>query len=168
MDYIERYNNGEFEQVWDELLSLGRSVRSEENLLQAQLVATESMARVRRNCETLIVRLRERGYVFDRYPDGFRRSFNLPPLAPPSDEMCADQSELEAEAGPLPISLVSFWNVVGAVDLVGMHPSWPGGLDPLVVYPPEAALSSIYDWEPEEEGLSYLVSSHPTIIIRTT
>jgi hypothetical protein len=59
--------------------------------------------------------------------------------------------ELEVEAGPLPISLVSFWNVVGAVDLVGMHPEWPDGLDPLVVHPPIGVLSSIYDYIREDE-----------------
>jgi hypothetical protein len=66
--------------------------------------------------------------------------------------MRADYDELEEEAGPLPLSLSAFWHEVGAVDLVGMHPAWPDGLDPLVVDPPEGALSFLYDEEDEEQG----------------
>jgi hypothetical protein len=61
-----------------------------------------------------------------------------------------DCTELEAQAGPLPLSLVAFWTEVGSVDLVGMHPAWPDGLDPLVVEPPEGALALLYDYEGEE------------------
>jgi hypothetical protein len=152
VDYFERYENGEYEQVWNDLQMLGPSVQNEEVFAQAQLIAKETMARVRRNCETLISRLTEMGYVFDRYPDGSRRSFKPEPLTPPTDDMKSDQLELEVEVGPLPISLVAFWNEVGAVDLVGMHPDWPDGLDPLVVHPPIGALSSIYDYVVEDEG----------------
>jgi hypothetical protein len=75
--------------------------------------------------------------------------------------MGTDIAELEAQAGPLPISLVSFWNVVGAVDLVGMRPGWPDGLDPLVVYPPEGALAMLFDWIPEEESSSLFADLAP-------
>jgi hypothetical protein len=91
--------------------------------LQAQAVATETMHRVRRNCERIISRLQSFGYVFGTFPDGTRRSYTVTPLTPPSDDMRADREELEAEAGPLPLSLVAFWQEVGAIDLVGMHPS---------------------------------------------
>jgi hypothetical protein len=153
--------NGEFKQVWNDLLSLGPSIRNEEFFSQAQSVAVETMTRVRRNCETLIVRLNEMGYVFDRFPDGSRRPFKLPPLIPPSDQMRLDISELETQAGSLPISLVSFWNVVGAVDLVGMRPGWPDGLDPLVIYPPEGALSMILESVDEDEDSSLFVFLAP-------
>ena len=149
MNYLERYQNGEHEQVWQELQALGAAVRNEPYLSQAQAVATETMRRVRRNCERVISRLRTFGYVFGTYPDGTRRPYNMPPLTPPSEEMRADCEELEAEAGPLPLSLTAFWQEVGAVDLVGMHPAWPDGLDPLVVDPPVGPLSDLYD---EEEG----------------
>jgi hypothetical protein len=152
VDYIERYKNGEFKQVWADLLSLGPSVRNEEFFSQANAVASETMVRVRRNCETLVARLSEMGYVFDRFPDGSRRFYAPEPLSLPTDETRSDLLELENEAGPLPISLVSFWNEVGAVDLVGMRSGWPNGLDPLVVDPPIGALSSIYDDVEGDEG----------------
>ena len=147
MHYLKRYRNGEYEQVWIDLQALGGSVRREPYYAQAQAVATETMRRVRRNCERVIARLRAVDYRFGIYPDGTRRSYTVEPLTPPSDQMRADRAELETAAGPLPMSLVSFWQEVGAVDLVGMQPAWPDGLDPLVVDPPEAALSFLFDEE---------------------
>ena len=151
MTYLERYRAGEYEQGWNELQSLGSSVRREPYATQAQEVATETMRRVRRNCERLISRLQSLGYVFGTFPDGTRRSYTLQPLTIPSDTLRADCAELAAEAGPLPLSLVTFWQEVGAIDLVGMHPAWPDGLDPLVVDPPEAALSFLFDEEDDAD-----------------
>ena len=145
MNYLERYQNGEYEQVWKELQDLKANVRQQPYLSQAQAVATETMRRVRRNCERIISRLQRFGYVFGTFPDGTRRSYRVAPLTPPSDRIRADLEELESEAGPLPLSLIAFWQEVGAVDLVGMHRSWPNGLDPLVVDPPEGPLSDLYD-----------------------
>lgn len=151
MNYLERYRNGEYEQVWNDLQTLGSAVRREPHYSQAQEVAAETMRRVRRNCERIISQMRTLGYVFGTFPDGSRRSYTAEPLTPPSAAMRADTAELEAQAGPLPLSLAAFWQEVGAVDLVGMHPAWPDGLDPLVVDPPEGALSFLFDIE-EDEG----------------
>lgn len=153
MNYAERYRNGEFEQVWKELQALGPAVRREPNYSQAREVAAETMRRVRRNCERIVSRLRTLGYVFGTYPDGTRRNYKVDPITPPSDQMRSARKELEQEAGTIPLSLEAFWEEVGAVDFVGMHRNWPAGLDPLVVDPPEGALSWIYDTEEgDEEG----------------
>lgn len=151
MTYLERYLSGEYEQVWKDLQALGSSIRNESHYSEAYEVATETMRRVRRNCERLVSRLENLGYIFGTYPSGKRREYQAEPLTPPSDAMSAERAELESEAGPLPISLVAFWQEVGAVDFVGMHPAWPDGLDPLVVDPPEGALSWIYDTEEDDE-----------------
>jgi hypothetical protein len=152
MNYFERYQNGEYKNVWDELQALGEKVRSEPYRGQAHAVATETMRRVRRNCEKLVSRLNTLGYQFGMYPDGSRRSYKGEPLSLPTNSMQADCDELEAQAGPLPLSLVAFWREVGAVDFVGRHPAWGDGLDPLVVDPPEGALSFLFD-EGEEDGI---------------
>ena len=152
MNYLERYRNGEYQQVWAELQALGPLVRQEPYYAQAQAVASETMRRVRRNCDRLVDRLQALGYVFGTFPDGTRRSYMVDPLTPPSEQMQADCDELESEAGPLPLSLSAFWQEVGAIDLVGMHPAWPDGLDPLVVDPPEGALSFFFDEEDAEDG----------------
>lgn len=154
MNYLERYRNGEYEQVWNDLQALGPSIRQEPYATQARDVATETMRRVRRNCERLVARLQTLGYVFGTFPDGTRRSYTGDPLTVPSDMLRADCAELESEAGPLPLSLFTFWQEVGAVDLVGMHPAWPDGLDPLVVDPPEGALSFLFDFDEDEEDAS--------------
>ena len=152
MNYLERYRNAEYVEVWNELLALGPNVRSEPHYAQAQEVAAETMRRVRRNCERLISRLRTLGYVFGTFPDGTRRSYQVEPLTPPSASMRADSNELASEAGPLPLSLTTFWQEVGAIDFVGMHRGWPDGLDPLVVDPSEGALSFLFDEEDDNEG----------------
>ena len=154
MNYLERYQNGEYEQVWNELQNLGADVRNEPYLAQAQAVATETMRRVRRNCEKIVSRLQKLGYVFGTFPDGTRRSYRMAPLTPPSNRMQADVEELEAETGPLPLSLKAFWQEVGAIDLVGMHRSWPNGLDPLVVDPPEGPLSGLGSYDDDDGFVS--------------
>lgn len=149
MNYLDRYLAGQYEQVWNELLALGPAVRQEPHYSSAQQVAMETMSRVRRNCERLVSRLNGLGYLFGTYPDGSKGYISLGAWVPPSRNTLTDLAELEQMAGPLPISLRAFWLEVGSVDFVGMHPSWPAGLDPLVVYPPEAA---ICDLETSEMG----------------
>ena len=151
MNFLERYHNGEHEQVWNELQALGQTVREEPHITLAREVAAETMRRVRRSSERLIINLRALGYVFGTFPDGSRRFPIIEPLTPPSDAVHADCAELEAEAGTLPLSLVAFWQEVGALDLVGMHPAWGDGLDPVVVDPPEGALAWICDDVEDEE-----------------
>lgn len=147
MNYLRRYQNGEYGRVWDELMALGPDVREEPNYQPALEVASETMGRVRRNCELIIARLRSMGYRFGFYPDG-TKYYNPEPLVGPSSETRAAIVQVEREFGPIPLSLVAFWQEVGTVDLIGMHAKWPNGLDPLVVYSPEAIDS---DYE-EEDG----------------
>jgi hypothetical protein len=159
MNLLERYQAGEHEQVWDELQRLGPAVREPPHYALAQAVAAETMRRVRRNCELLVARLRATGYVFGVYPDGSRGYYSLGPLVPPTGETRADSASLEAAAGPIPLSLAAFWEEVGSVDLVGRHKGWPRRLDPLVVDPPEAALSDLEMGEPETNAAGQFEAS---------
>src|ERR671938_598318 len=83
MNYLERYRNGECEQVWKGLQALGPLVRREPHYAQAREVAAETMRRVRRNCERIVSRLRTLAYVFGTFPDGSGRSYAAEPLTPP-------------------------------------------------------------------------------------
>src|SRR5262249_26835526 len=142
------------ERVWVELQSLGPAVREEPIYAAARKVATETMRRVRRDCELLVSRLRDLGYVFGTYPDGSTGYYTQGPLVRPSETTRGALAKLEDRVGPIPISLYAFWQEVGSVDLVGMRFSWPEGLDPLVVYEPEVAISDLDDWEIDvEEGM---------------
>lgn len=62
--YLERYCDGEHEDVWNELVKLGESVRQEPTYADALAVARETMRRVRANIEILIQRLIHIGFVF--------------------------------------------------------------------------------------------------------
>ena len=147
MNYLERYHSGEYEQVWSDLQALGLAVRQEPHYSQAREVAAETMRRVRRNCERIVSRLHYLSYVFGTFPDGTSGYYTNGPLISPSEETLQACAELEERAGPLPLSLTAFWQEVGTVDMVGMHPSWPDGLDPLVVYEPEGPISDLDNWE---------------------
>jgi hypothetical protein len=63
--YYERYINGEYEQVWNELIALGDKVREEPVYSDARKVALETMQRAKRNIEKLYDRLQQLGYAFE-------------------------------------------------------------------------------------------------------
>jgi len=91
-------------------------------------VAYDTMDRVRQNVETIIGRLR-----------GMKYRFEEKPRTPPGAKTWKLLQRLEAKAGPVPLSLRTFWEVVGEVNLMGSHESvnpegGPVGADPLVVY----------------------------------
>ena len=60
---LERYVQGECEQVWDELVAPGDQVQAEPLHADALAVARETMRRARANSETLIPRLQRLGLV---------------------------------------------------------------------------------------------------------
>ncbi len=145
MNYLERYIRGEYEPVWSELIALGPRVREEPYYGQARDVADETMRRVRRNCERLVAHLQKLGYAFGVYPDGSQGYVTDGPLIAASDSTREDVTILQQAVGPLPLSLLAFWEQVGSVDLVGMLRSWPPDIDPLVIYFPEAAVADLDD-----------------------
>jgi hypothetical protein len=67
--YYDRYQSGEHEEVWTDLLALGRAIQNEPLYSDALAVARETMSRARTNIETLIVRLDQIGYRFQTARD---------------------------------------------------------------------------------------------------
>jgi hypothetical protein len=151
--FLERYTAGEHEQVWDDLLALGARVRDERVSADALSVARETMRRARHNIETLVPRLEEVGYHlgYDWLAED-ERSFargQAPVFAPPPSDALTRLVELEALAGPIPLSLRAWYETVGAVNLVGVAPEqWrlDEWADPLYVYPIVDALDEYADW----------------------
>lgn len=152
MDYLERYLNGEYQQVWEELDALGPEVRREPHYSAAKAVAAETMRRVQRNCALIVSRLEALGYQFGVYPDGSRGYVSIGPLTALDPDSESALEVLNQAAGPLPLSLEAFWREVGSVDFVGRMAGWPLGLDPLVVNPPEGALFDVEDGYPVDEA----------------
>ncbi|MFO0554262.1 MAG: hypothetical protein U0271_38130 [Polyangiaceae bacterium] len=104
--WVERYRAGEHAQVYAELVALGPRVRSPELLGAAGEAMNELMRRVAANLERIAAALRELGYAFAADE----------PIVPPDDQLRASLLALEEKAGPLPLSLSSFYRVVGTVD----------------------------------------------------
>ncbi len=153
LSFLERYLSGEHEQVWAELTTLGSAVGDEPLYSDALAVAHETMRRVRRNIETLIPRLRQRGYEFG-YAWATRVSpaekvemeQDEPVFAPPSPDIARQIQELERRAGTLPLSLRAFYEIVGGVNFIGSHPVWAyEKLDPLEVLSARSVLK-LDDW----------------------
>ncbi len=76
------------------------------------------------------------------------RDYSVRAHVPPDGKTWAHVSNLEKQAGTLPLSLRAFYDVVGSVDLMGRHPTLgpgPGASiasDPLVVVSAEDALEA--------------------------
>jgi hypothetical protein len=67
--YYHRYQDGDHEAVWADLLALGKGVHEEAVYPDALAVARETMSRARTNIETLIGRLDGIGYRFETARD---------------------------------------------------------------------------------------------------
>ncbi len=156
LPYYERYMAGDHRQVWLELNALGASVRTDQYAADARAVAYATMSRIAQNISTIIERLREIGYEFkvesgdqdNVIPFAVAR-WNLwmntgvreraAPLMPPERRL-ADMIRLQQDAGTMPISLRTWFEIVGSVTLLGRQPalSPDDGTqrpDPLVVVP---------------------------------
>lgn len=134
MGYLDRYLAGEHEQVWAELGALGAAVRDEPLYSDALAVARETMRRALHNIETLIPRLKAVGYRFGYYwlrkdqrePD----SEKLPLFAPADPDAPAQLADLENAVGPIPLSIVAWYETIGVVNFVGLAPRSWGLRDP--------------------------------------
>jgi hypothetical protein len=160
--FYERYLAGECEQVWDELYLLGADVRKPDYFTDAVGVAQETMRRVRLNCEMLIHRLEQFGWRFGYEWTGKWAAEDVaeqpPLLGEPTSTAILDN--IEANSGLLPISLRSFYEVVGAVNFVGTpfyRPGWPrieDGLDPLYVAGVDQAFGhQHFEWDENTDSV---------------
>jgi len=135
--FLERYCDGEYKEVWDELIALGPAVRQAPYAEPARLVAQETMRRVAANVDTVIRRLGSMGYRFR-----MQKGAHIPPGSQ-TDRLLKQLDEL---AGPAPLSLATFYEIVGSVDLTGYHERLTASSlgyflpDPLVVFPLEQML----------------------------
>src|SRR5690348_247312 len=124
--FLERYERGEHEQVWDDLLALGDGVREEPFYADARAVAHETMRRTRHNLELLVARLATMGYRFGydswisrtEEPENWALVESLappPPFLPAQAQVHSQLDAFEARFGTLPLSLRAWFEQVGAV-----------------------------------------------------
>ncbi|HEY9676518.1 MAG TPA: hypothetical protein V6C76_00850 [Drouetiella sp.] len=113
-DFLKRYNAGEHEAVWQDMIALGEDIRSEPIYSEAKLVAEETMKRVRTNVETLHKRLNKIKFLYND-----EASFE-----PPDANVKTELDKIEQKIGTLPISIRAFCEQVGSVRFMGrMKPS---------------------------------------------
>jgi len=148
----DRYQAGAHRDVWRELVSLGADVREAPYAADALAVAYETMRRVQANVRTVVERLTAMHYTFDT--PNWRREMGRGYTLPPAD-IHRQIASFEREYAVLPLSLRTFFEVVGEVYLIGSHPTLaptrgPVAPDPLVVYSLDDC-AAILD-EDEEDG----------------
>jgi hypothetical protein len=150
--FLDRYCRGERQQVWDELVHLGKQVRTEALIAEARAVAQETMRRAKENVIRLVARLDDIGYEFAYQHDLSQRigcwwGDSFPVYDPPFPDVAGRLDELEQTIGPMPLSLRAWYEVAGTVNLIGRHDDWPDieVVDPLVVCPLSDMLASIED-----------------------
>lgn len=131
MEWLDRYRDGQRDQVWHELRQLGAAVREPHHLEQARLVCDEMALRARRNVETAVQILTERGYRFTTNDDD---QTPVVPHYPPGPRASAHARWLDERFG-LPLAVESWVRIVGDVWFVGTHPAWASAAasDPLVI-----------------------------------
>jgi hypothetical protein len=167
---FDRYVAGEHEAVWAELVALGPRVREDPEAADALAVAYETMRRVELNVRTVIERLRGIGYLFLPQEKGVSswisrmrcgRDDSAHAHVSPTARARAQRVSLEKSVGALPLSLRAFYEVVGAVNLIGEHPTVapPAGAiatDPLVVYGLDDALQQVDAMDAEERDAIWI------------
>jgi len=106
---LARYLNGEYEEVWRDLESLGEDVRHTRYLQPARAVARETMRRARRNIETIAGRL-----------DGLNYRFIGPGKEVDRDlRMAKGMSEVVQQQGPNLTADRDTRTLLTALDMVG-------------------------------------------------
>jgi uncharacterized protein DUF6745 len=88
-------------------------------------------------------------------PSEARGGATVRPHVPPDSRVAKQLRRIEKRTGVLPLSVRAFYEVVGAVDFNGVHPSLapPEAStcpDPLVVYGPDDVLAELDGWEDED------------------
>jgi hypothetical protein len=128
--FLQRYQRGEHEPVWSDMLALGDAIRDEDVVADALAVVRETMRRARQNIEILIPRLTHLGYTFgyaamiDYVPveDRHLLANEAPPFLPPPPTTPNHLIELEQCCGPIPLALQGWYEQVGTVNFVGTMP----------------------------------------------
>jgi len=123
-NFHQRYQSGDYINVWNEIRALGAEVRSDTYLDEVTKVVTDTANRIRHNVDLLVDRLRGDGYEFvwpgsDNYKTDRSRWL-------PNDDSPVLVNFLNNLCGPIPLIIEAWIKQVGDVNLVGNHPKWPG------------------------------------------
>ena len=168
----DRYLAGAHREVWRELISLGPGVREDAYAADALAVTYETMRRVQANVRTLVERLTAMHYTFGMPagpldvalggPHRERARAHTPPPPDIHDQIVS----FEREYAVLPLSLRTFYEIVGEANLIGSHPTLAPAdsaiaPDPLVVYALDEGALEYDEEEDEDEGRPSAITIAP-------
>lgn len=136
---VARYQAGECEAVWRDLVALGIEVRKPAYAAAAESVVKETMRRVRHNFELIVERLQSIGYQF-------HGGVSWAPELKEDPKLIA---ACEHEGLFLPLSLRAFVEQLGAITLLGTHARLaPQGVetDALMIGGPQVLDGTLEEW----------------------
>lgn len=154
-DLLARYKGGDYQQVWTKLKSF--EAIDGDLLLEAHEVAAETMSRVAHNVDVVAAWLKQRGWK------SLTGALRTKPEPEDYDFMRAIEDAIEDR---IPLTLRSFWEVVGGVDFVWNYEcgeSTPDlgfyieEMDPLFVESAAGASAQLEEFNYQREGI------HPEI-----
>jgi hypothetical protein len=111
--FLNRYRNGDYTNVWAELVGLGPDVRTALFLSDAIAVSVEMMTRARHNISLLLERLYTINYRFES-PESV--------WIPPEENVSSLLNAIETRYGPIPVAIRAWREIVGLVNFMGAHP----------------------------------------------
>ena len=159
----EMYQQGQYQKVYEELLSIQENIYTSNRYVDALAVTREIMRRVRLNIEQLIVRLKQVGYQFEEglFEESTILERDRSIFRPPTPKTPETIRTLETFVGSLPLSVKCWYEEVGAVNFIGLFPGNQRNdgpdLDPLYIEPLESLVQVVQNmrkvgvWEGETE-----------------
>jgi hypothetical protein len=133
LSYIQRYEQGDHQQVWQELVALGSGVYEEPLLAEARAVALLMTKRARYNLERLLQRLHALNYRFAN-----------PSWRQPDPQLLKQLDTIEQQHGRLPLIIRVWFERVGQVSFLGFHPTLSNPSSPHITDPMEICLKDVY------------------------
>lgn len=144
---LEKYINGEYEEVYDEIYSLEQDAFLPENFTQIDLVLKETFRRVAYNLDIIYKELKNINYQF--VPANIADDWQTPVLPPAADTESL-LAQLKSKVEPLnyiPFSLQYFYKIVGSCTFCWDYDAKPEipweGADPLDIPPLKYLLDNI-------------------------
>ena len=122
MTYLERYLEGQCEQVWDDIQHFV-VLDQEDTYLDVLNVVQETTARSAYNINLIVSKLKAVNYVF-------AQPYHI--IAPSNSEASSEIIDMELRVGPIPLTVKAWYKTFSYVNISGSHPDWYVCGDPFI------------------------------------
>lgn len=159
MNLVNRYKNGECEQVVDEVLLMGKEAFHPKYSFEIDALFTEIFGRVAYNLDAIYEELKQIDYKFFNNKKYNSFTPRHKPLSN-TEELLKRLSETVSIYGYVPLSLVYFYRIVGGVNFAWNYDEYPSILwemaDPIQVSSLDDLVSYVSDEYWKEDMKEYL------------